>query len=147
MDLGFIRPTGDKEIHEVAFAPLNIFTLWPSKREMFLTLTVPSRDSLRWRFAPYWARVTVHKRLVLVLALCGALTGVLKSAATSPVYAAHVVILIDAREIGCCAVSSIEAPARPFPVRVASQIDAAVSWLRLPSPRLEHKVSKWMDKK
>ena len=110
-------------------------------------LTVPSRGSLRWRFAPYSARITVHKRLVLVLAICGALAGVLMSAATPPVYAAHVVILIDTSGTDCgvdCG-GVFEAPAPPFPVRVASQIDAAALWLHLPSPKLEDRVSKWIE--
>jgi len=124
---------------------LNTFTLCQSKREMFWMLTVPSRSSLRWRFAPYWAPITVHKRLVLVLAICGALAGVLRSVTTPPVYAAHVVILIDATETDCGGL--IEAPARSFPVRVASQIDAAALWLHLPSPKLENRLSKWTDKR
>ena len=124
---------------------MNNFTLCQSKREMFWMLTVPSRGSLRWRFAPYWARITVHKRLVLVLAICGALAGVLMSAATPPVYAAHVVILIDPSETDCG--GFIEAPARSFPVRVASQIDAAALWLHLPNPKVEDRVSKWTDKR
>jgi uncharacterized protein involved in exopolysaccharide biosynthesis len=111
---------------------------------MILTLT-PSRDDLRWRFAVYWARITVHKRLVLVLTICGALAGVLRTAATPPVYAARVLIRIDSPEPGCGGFSST--PARPLPVRVASEIDAAAVWLQLPSPKLEERVSKWVHKK
>jgi hypothetical protein len=108
---------------------------------MFLALTVASRSSLRWRFAPFWTRITAHKRLVLALAVCGALAGILLSAATSRVYAARVVIRIDTSQPGCGGFSVL----RPLPVRIASHIDAAVIWLNLPSPKLEDRVSKWTD--
>lgn len=111
---------------------------------MFLTLTVPSHGSLRWRFAPYWARITVHKELVLMLVMGGALAGLLVSAAAPKVYAARAIIRIDASaEFGCGGCFS--ATERPLPVRLASQIDAAALWLRLPSPKLQDRMAKWID--
>jgi hypothetical protein len=62
---------------------------------MFLSLTVPSQRNLRWRFSPCWARITAHRRLVLVLAICGAVVGLLVSGASPKVYAARVIIRIE----------------------------------------------------
>jgi hypothetical protein len=36
---------------------------------------------LRWRLSPYWARVTVHRRLVFTLVILGAVAGWLTSVA------------------------------------------------------------------
>jgi hypothetical protein len=125
--------------------PLNSFNLGPSKREMIPTLAMASRDKLRWRFAVYWARITLHKRLVMVLTICGALAGALRSAATPQVNAGRVLIRIDSPQPGCGGFASTAM--RPLPVRVAAQIDAAAVRLQLPSPKLEDRVSNWIDKK
>jgi len=107
--------------------PLNISTHSASKREM-----------LRWRFSPYWARITVHRRLVLVLMFAGAVAGLAVAAASPPVYSARVII--SEEYDGFCYL-----PPPSLRVRLASQLDAAAVRAGLPNPKLEDVVSRWID--
>ena len=115
-----------------------------SKGVMFFTWTPPDRDALRWRFALYSVRIIFHKRLVLALTICGALLGALVSALTPKVYAAHVVVDSGMWEQVHSGIGS-PPPAVPFPVWLATELDAAASWLRLPDPKLASKITKWLE--
>jgi hypothetical protein len=99
---------------------------------------------LRWRLSPYLARITAHRLLVLVLALCGAALGSLVAMTSSPVYVAHVAVhappLYMDEGVHVCMF-----PPRSFSVRLASQFDAAAVCVGLPNPKLEEAASRWID--
>src|SRR5262245_13287390 len=79
------------DFHAAKHTRLNTLGRWASKDMMFF-ITIPSRNWVRLQLALYWARGRVHRRLVLVLALAGALAGLGVSALTPRIYAARVVI-------------------------------------------------------
>src|ERR1043166_636362 len=111
------------------FTPLNTSTHSASKREM------------RWRFSPYLARITAHRRLVLVLVLCGAIVGSLVAMASPPVYVARAVVYVPSDiDEGICIF-----PPPSFAVRVASRFDAAAVRVGLPNPKLEDAASRWLN--
>lgn len=111
---------------------------------MLFSWTPPDRDALRWRWAPYWARLVTHKRLVLAMTICGALLGALVSALTPKVYAAHVVVDSGVREQDDTGLESAPPPV-PLPVWLATEFDAAANRLRLPDPNLAGKITKWLE--
>ncbi len=71
---------------------MNAPTRCQSNKKMFPKLALPSRTSLRWRFAPYWTRISHHKRLLLILGLCGGLAGLLISVATPELYSSRTLV-------------------------------------------------------
>ena len=111
---------------------------------MFFTWTPPDGDALRWRLALYWARLVTHQRLLLALMICGGLLGALVSALTPKVYSAHVVVDSGVWEQDDTGLESPPPPV-PLPVWLATELDAAANWLRLPDPNLAGKITQWLE--
>lgn len=97
---------------------------------------------LRWQLSPYLARITAHSRLVLGLALCGAVFGWLIAIASPPGYVVRLVVHVPPEiDEGWC----IFPPPPSFFVRLASQVDAATVRIGFPNPKLADVASQWID--
>src|SRR5690348_6459381 len=100
-------------------------------------------EGLRWWVAYVCTHARVHKSLVILLGLAGAVSGLLVSEGTPKVYCAQVVFRVNQNQID----GGIDATRPPWPVLLLRAMDDTAVRLKLPDPHLGERLSNLLEEK